>query len=137
MLRKALAVMISGILVSLALGGQSPRAQAQESADSAGKARAAVQKLGADTKRRVEVRLQDGTKLKGSISASGEDDFTITDAKTGAARTVAYADVARVQKSGGGPSTLTWVIIGAVAVTAVVVGTNVVYPVLCDGGAGC
>ena len=137
MFRRSLAIMFSAILCCSALGQQTARAQAQDSARSAEKARAAVEKLGADTKRRVEVRLQDGTKLKGSISASGADNYTITEAKTGAPRTVAYADVARVKESGGGPSARTWIIVGAAAAAAVIVGATVLYPVLCDGGAGC
>ena len=137
MLRKTLAIMISGILWGLALGYQPARAQTQEAARSAEKARATVQKLGVNPQRRVEVKLLDGTKLKGSISAAEGDTFTVTDAKTGAPRTLAYADVAQVKKPGGGLSTRSWIIIGAAAVAAVIVGTEVVYPVLCDGGAGC
>jgi hypothetical protein len=129
--------MLSVILCGLALGYQPARARAQEATRSAEKARAAVQKLGVNPQRRVEVRLLDGTRLKGPISAAGADTFTVTDAKTGAERTLAYADVARVKKPGGGLSTTTWVIIGAAAVTAVIVGVKVIYPVLCDGGAGC
>ncbi|HEX8146769.1 MAG TPA: hypothetical protein VF591_06290 [Pyrinomonadaceae bacterium] len=129
--------MVSGLLLASALGYRPARAQAQEDGRSAEKARAEVQKLGAGTQRRAEVKLQDGTKLKGSVSAAGEDTFTITDSKTGAARTVAYADVASVKKPGGGLSTRSWVIIGAAAVAAVVVGVTVIEPVLCDGGAGC
>jgi len=135
MFRRALAIMFSGILVCSAVGHQP--AGAQEATGSADKARVTVQKLGVDSQRRVEVKMQDGTKFKGSISAAGEDTFTITDAKTGAPRTVAYADVARVKKPGGGLSARTWVILGAAAVTAVVVGVTVIHPVLCDGGAGC
>ena len=88
-------------------------------------------------KTRVEVRLQDGTKLKGSISAAGEDTFTIADSKTGTTRTMSYADVTRVKKSGGGLSARSWIIIGAAATAAVIVGVTVLHPVLCDGGAGC
>jgi hypothetical protein len=50
---------------------------------------------------------------------------------------VAYADVKEVKKPGGGLSTRTWVIIGAAAVAAVIVGVTVIKPVVCDGGAGC
>lgn len=129
--------MISGILWSSALGYQPARAQAQEATRSAEKARATVQSLGVSPRRRVEVKLQDGTKLKGSISAAGEDTFTVTDVKTGAPRTVAYADVARVKEPGGGLSVRAWVIIGAAAAAAVIVAVTVIEPVLCDGGAGC
>jgi hypothetical protein len=137
MFRRALAVMISGLLLSSAIGYQSARAQAPEAARAAEETRVAVQRLGVGSKSRVEVRLRDGAKLRGSISAAGEDTFTITDSKTGAPRTLAYADVARVKKSGGGLSTRTWVIIGAAAVAAVIVGVTVIKPVVCDGGAGC
>ena len=137
MLRRALAIVFTGILVSSAFGHQPALAQAQDATVRAEKARAAVHKLGANPKRRVEVRLQDGVKLKGSVSAAGDDTFTLTDSKTGAPRTVAYADVARVKESGGGLSTRTWVIIGAAAVATAIIGVTVIQPVLCDGGAGC
>lgn len=137
MFRRALAVMISGILWSAAIGHQPALAQAQEATRAAEEARSTVQRLGAGTKTRVEVRLQDGTRLRGPVSAAGEDTFTITDSKTGQPRTVAYADVARVKKSGGGLSARSWVIIGAAAAAAVIVGVTVIEPILCDGGAGC
>lgn len=136
MLRRALAIMISGMLWSSALGSQTAAAQGQESNGRAEKARAEVRRLGVGPKSRVEVRLQDGTRLKGSISAAGEDAFTVTEQKTGATRTVAYSDVARVKKPGG-VSALTWVVIGVAAAAAVVVGVTVVGPAVCDGGAGC
>ena len=137
MLKRTLAIIVSGILCCSALGYSAARAQTQEATRPAEKARAEVRKLGAKPQRRVEVRLLDGTKLKGSISAAGEDTFTLTDAKTGAPRTLAYTDVARVKKPGGGPSALTWAIIGGAAVAAVIVGVTVIHPILCDGGAGC
>jgi len=137
MLRRALAIMISGMLWSSVLGYQPARAQAQEATRPVEKARAAVPKLGADPQRRVAARLQDCTRLRGSVSSAGEDTFTITDSKTGAPRTVAYADVARVKEPAGGLSARTWVIIGAAAAAAVIVGVVVIEPVLCDGGAGC
>jgi hypothetical protein len=137
MFRRVLAVMISGMLWSSAVGYQPARAQAPEATRAAEQTRVAVQRLGVGTKTRVEVRLQDGTRLRGHISAAGEDTFTVTDSKTGASRTVAYADAARVKKAGGGISTRTWVIIGAAAAAAVIVGVTVIQPVLCDGGAGC
>jgi len=64
------------------------------------------------------------------------DSFTVVDSKTGA-RTLAYSDVTEVRKQSGGISTLTWGIIAGAAAAAIIVGTVVVKPVLCDGGAGC
>lgn len=137
MFRRALAIMVAGILWSPVLGSQTAGAQTREAGGSAERARAAVQKLGVGPRSRVEVKMQDGTKLKGPISEAGDDTFTITDSKTGAPRTLAYVDVARVKEPGGGLSARTWIIIGAAAVAAVVVGVTVIEPILCDGGAGC
>ena len=137
MLRRALAIMFSGILCCSALGYGPARAQSQEATRSAEKARAEVQKLGVNPQRRVEVKLQDGTKLKGSISAVEENTFTITDAQTGAPRTVAYADVARVKEPGGGFSARSLAIIGAAAAAVVIVGVVVFEATSGDCGAGC
>ena len=136
MFRRAFAIMISGVLISAALGFQPARAQTGEDAG-ADEARAKVEKIGVGRDARVEVRLRDNRKVKGYVSAAEKDSFTVTDSKTGATRSVAYAEVARVRKPGGGLSTRGWVIIGAAAVAAVVVGVTVIEPVLCDGGAGC
>ena len=137
MFRRALAIMVAGILWSSVLGSQPASAQTREADGSAERARAAVKKMGVGPGSRVEVKMEDGTKFKGPISEAGDETFTITDSKTGAPRTVAYADVARVKEPGGGLSTRSWIIIGAAAVAAVVVGVTVIEPVLCDGGAGC
>lgn len=136
MLRRVFAIMLSGILLSAALGFQPARARTGNDGG-ADEARAKVQKMGVGRDARVEVRLRDDTKVKGYVSAAERDSFTVTDSKTGATRSVAYAEVAQVRKPGGGLSTRAWVIIGAAAVAAVVVGVTVVEPVLCDGGAGC
>ena len=102
MLRRTLALTFAGIMWSTVLGCQSARAQARGTTQVASAARAVVRKLGVGSKARVEVKLQDGTKLRGSVSSAGADAFTITDPKTGASRTVAYAEVARVKEPGRG-----------------------------------
>jgi hypothetical protein len=65
------------------------------------KVKADVAKRGTGEKARVTVELQDGSKLKGYISQAGEDSFTLTDAKSGQARVLAYTDVNRVKGRGG------------------------------------
>jgi hypothetical protein len=110
--------------------------RAQDGADAAraAKAKAAIAKRGTGKDARVEVRLTDGTSLKGYVSEAGSDSFTLTDSKTGATRTVAYSEVSQVKRSGGGLSTRTWIIIGA-AVTASVIVAIIAKPAVCDGGA--
>ena len=128
------------ILVVVASFGGMDFVNAQTETPSAAvvqKVRERVAKLGVGEKARVEVKLRDAGKLKGYISAASEDSFTVTNTKTGASQAVAYAEVAQVKKPGGGLSTRTWVIIGAAAVAAIIIGVTVVKPVVCDGGAGC
>lgn len=121
MLRRSLALMIAVILWSSVLGCQPARAQARGATQAASTARAAVQKLGVGSQARVEAKLQDGTKLRGSVSSAGEDTFSITDPKTGSSRTVAYAEVARVKEPGRGFWARASVIALAAAVVTVIV----------------
>ncbi len=130
-------MMLTGILMFTALGFHPVGAQTAPDTQWAAQARTKVAKLGVGRDARVEVKLQDNTKVKGYVSAASADSFTITDAKTGAAQTLAYADVMQVKKPGGGLSTRSLLIIGAAVTAAVIVGVTVIKPVVCDGGAGC
>ena len=130
MFRRALTIVISGMVLCSALGYGTARAQSQEANRSAEKARAEVQKLGVNPQRRVEVKLQDGTKLKGSISAAGEDAFTLTEAKTGAARTLASCS-AVAPSARAGPAIATTsatALTAAVATARRVVAARAVVP---------
>jgi hypothetical protein len=134
MIRRRFTLILSGIIIFAALGLETVQAQTGKETQLALETRARVQKLGQGRDARVEVKLRDNTKLKGYISEAGQDSFTVTEAKTGAAQRVAYADVAQVKKPGSGLSKRAWIIIGAAAVAAVIVGI-VVKPAVCDGGA--
>ncbi|MGH9944924.1 MAG: hypothetical protein ACRD9R_21450 [Pyrinomonadaceae bacterium] len=62
--------------------------------------KAKVLKHGTGAKARVKVKLMDGTKLKGLISAAGEESFVLTNAKTKQTTTVAYREVREVKGQG-------------------------------------
>ena len=136
MFQRILTTVLSAILISATGLVQLTNAADREAAPLIEQTRAKVQKIGVGEKARVEVKLRDKTKLKGYVSAAGEDSFTVTNAKTGVATDVAYDQVSQVKKPGG-ISPLTWGIIGGAAAAAVIVGVTVLHPVLCDGGAGC
>lgn len=121
------------ILLATSAGLQSAWAQTNDTAVAA-RARAKVESMGLGRSAKIEVKLQDKTKLKGYLSAKEQDSFTVTDTKTGDASTVRYAEVAEVKKPGGGFSTKSWIILGAVAAGAITTWF-IVKPVLCDGGA--
>ena len=135
LLRRILTTVLSGILLGTTLGLTTARAQTVDDTRLTEQTRAAVQKAGVGRDARVEVKLRDNTKLKGYVSAAGADSFTVTDTKTGAAQTLAYTDVTRVQRQGNGLSARTKVIIGAAVATGLVVTWLIVKPALCDGGA--
>jgi hypothetical protein len=129
--------MLAGLIILAAAGHPEVLAQAKHDVNTIEMTRAQVMKIGTGSKAKVEVKLKDDTKWKGYISDAGQDSFTLTDSKTGAAQTVNYSEVAQVKKSGGGLSTRSWIIIGGAGAAAAIVGLTVVRPVLCDGGAGC
>jgi hypothetical protein len=132
--KRTLSIILSGMLIVTAFGIRQAGAQtAGEKPPIIDKTRAKVERIGIGQDARVEVKLRDNTKLKGYISAADQDTFSVTDRKTGAARTIAYSDAAEVKKHGGGLSTRSWIIIGGVAAAIVIVGLTVVKPVLCDG----
>ncbi len=47
--------------------------------------------------KRIDIKLKDGSKASGRITAVAADRFVVTDSK-GAARPIAYADVSRITK---------------------------------------
>lgn len=60
-----------------------------------------VSKLGVGAKAKATITLKDGTKTKGYIARTGEDDFVMRDRKTDNPTTIRYADVARVESNKG------------------------------------
>ena len=57
--------------------------------------------LGVGEKAKATITLKDGTKTKGYISRTGDDDFVMRDRKTDAATTIRYADVQKVDTNRG------------------------------------
>ncbi len=134
MIRKTFAMMLAGLLLFTAFGFQNVRANSAGDQQATEKIRAKVQKIGVGSNARVEVKLRDGSQLKGYIRDSDQNTFTVVDSQTGSSDTVSYSDTSSVKKAGGGISTKTWLILGAAAVGAAITWV-VVKPALCDGGA--
>jgi hypothetical protein len=79
------------------------------------KVKAGVLSLGVGPETKVEVKLRDKTKVSGFIAEANDESFVISDSKSGARTTVAYADVAKVKGNN-------WATKKTVVVTAVIVG---------------
>ena len=97
-MKKLLTMMVACLVVSaVSVRPVAASSKAEKEARFAGKVKLGIEKLGSGSDTRVEVKLRDKTRLKGYISEISENDFVITDLKTGASNKVAYADVSQVK----------------------------------------
>ena len=101
-MRKLLSIVLVGLLVVFASGGQTPaQSTGKDEAKALEKIKAEIAKLGVGEKARAQIKLRNGQKMKGYVSSAGQDDFAFTDRKSGTTTTtVAYADVVEVKKPG-------------------------------------
>jgi hypothetical protein len=97
MFRKHLALSLAiNLLWLAALPSRVEARQEGAEAARAAKVKAAVAQRGTGEKARVTVELRDGRKVRGYVSGAGDNDFAITDPKTGQATTLGYGEVTRV-----------------------------------------
>jgi hypothetical protein len=127
MIKKCLSVLLIGLMLLLT---NLQSINAQTSSDSNDltieKIKANVTRRGTGEKARVNVKMRNGTKMKGFISQAGEDSFTLTDSKTKQTSTLAYSDVVQVKKQGLSTGAKILIAVGVgVAVTAVVLAVAV------------
>jgi uncharacterized membrane protein len=82
MLKKMLSVLLAILLVNLAVipAIYANDTKAEKEAKFAEKVKIVINKLGVGTDSKVEVKLKDGTKLKGYVSEISDDGFVVTDA---------------------------------------------------------
>ena len=98
MFKKLISLSLVALLINLA--GMTPvYASSKEEKDArfAEKVKSNVLKLGIGESARVKVKLRDKTKVEGYISAADAESFTVTDAKSGTATTIAYPQVKSVK----------------------------------------
>jgi hypothetical protein len=97
-MKKLLTIMIACLVVSaISVRPIAASSRAEKEARFAGKVKLGVEKVGSGRDTRVEVKLRDKTRLKGYISEIGNNEFVVTDIKTGASNKVAYADVKQIK----------------------------------------
>ena len=97
----------------VSIAAASPRTDRRR--ESVEKVKTGILSLGVGPAARVEVTLRDKTRLAGFIAVANDDSFVLNDSKSGASRTVAYADVAKVKGNN-------WSTKKTIAITAIIVG---------------
>ena len=90
------AVLLLGTVSQPALakqsGGQVPTVEAVKSK---------LARLGTGAKAKATIKLKNGTKVKGYVAQTGDEEFVMRDRKTDAPTTIRYADVLKVEENKG------------------------------------
>ena len=122
MFKKCLSLVFISLLV-FAANAETVSAQSKTDNDAptVEKIKANILKRGTGEKKRVRVKMLDGTKMKGYISQAGEDSFSLTDSKTKQTTAVAYRDVAQVKGGGLSKGAKIGIAVGIGAAVAVIV----------------
>jgi hypothetical protein len=98
MFKKSFAIILACLLVQmLCVQPATAKSKEEKQAQLTQKVKTGILKLGVGRDARVEIKLQDKTKLAGYVSEVKDDSFIIADPKTSATTTVAYADVTQVK----------------------------------------
>ncbi|HRH40081.1 MAG TPA: hypothetical protein PKY82_00450 [Pyrinomonadaceae bacterium] len=97
MLRKLLSMLVIALLINLSFVAVLAETKAEKDAKFADKVKANIIKLGVGKESRVEIKLKDGTKLKGYISQINENSFVVVEDKTGSPTEVLYPQTKQVK----------------------------------------
>ena len=97
MVRKLVSLTLALVLAHVGAAAVSAKTKAEKEAQRAEKVRQAVARLGTGEQALVKVKLHDGTKLAGYVSAAEGETFTVTHPKSGAATVVPYRQVGQVK----------------------------------------
>jgi len=123
-MKKHLTIILIASLVFLAFRGQTlGRSSGKDKVPTVEEIKAKIAKLGTGKKAKAQIKLRTGEEIKGFVSSAGDDRFAFTERDSKQTKTIAYADVVEVKKSGG-LSTGAKIAIGlgiGVAVLAIVV----------------
>jgi len=120
---RTLSWLISGLLLlgpawQTAQAGQQTKTQAY----TVEQTRIEVTKLGVGEKARATITTKDGTKVKGYVERTGDEDFVMRDRKTKASTTIRYADVQKIDRSRGYSLARNILIGVSIGTAAVVIG---------------
>jgi hypothetical protein len=97
MLKKYLTLTLVGLVINLACAASAAGVSVDKETERAAKVKADIVKLGTGPQSLVEVKLRNGTRLKGCVKEAAEDHFVIVEENSGASTEVPYAQVKQVK----------------------------------------
>ncbi|MBX7172636.1 MAG: hypothetical protein K1X72_16830 [Pyrinomonadaceae bacterium] len=98
MFKKYLTLILTVLIINLSFSSAAfAETKEEKEAKFAQKVKTEIAKLGTGTEAKIQVKLKDGTKLKGYVSQINEDSFVVTDEKTGTSTEVPYPQAKQVK----------------------------------------
>lgn len=98
MYKRILSFILVGLILNLAFYSTAgANTISEKEAKFAAKVKTAVTKLGIGTEVRVKIKLRDKTKIKGYISETGEDSFSVFDTETKTIVQIPYSKVKQIK----------------------------------------
>jgi hypothetical protein len=98
-MKRILAFALVASAINLAGVTSAPaNSQADKDAQLAAKVKESIFNIGTGPAARVEIKLRDGTKLKGYVATAAEDHFVIAEEKSGASTEVPFAQIKQVKQ---------------------------------------
>src|SRR5947209_7007708 len=128
MSKKVLSLVLGFLVVNLLCAVPAAgKTAADEKAAQAAKVKAGIARLGTGPQARVEVKLRDGTRLKGYVSELGDDHFVLMDSKTGTPVAVVYAQVKQTKGNNLSTGVKIAIVVG-IAFVALIILKRIFYP---------
>ncbi len=132
MFKKYLTLILTILVINLSLGATAfADTNDDKAAKFADKVKVNITKLGTGKEARVQVKLKDGTKLKGFISKINENSFAVSNEKTGMETEVPYPNAKQVKGNNLSTGDKIWIAVGITAVVLIVVLSVAFQPERC------
>lgn len=127
MFRKPIVHLVIGALLVMLIGARPIAAQSKEltAAEFTASVKKKIVKLGTGPEAKLQVKLQDKTKLKGYVSKVGEESFALRNPKTNTETTVLYPNVTQLKTKMSTGEVITisaLAAVGGIILLAVIVG---------------
>lgn len=101
MLKTHLSLFVAVVLLFSAVPQSAVARQSGSQAPTVETVKSKIARIGVGAKAKATIRLKNGTKVKGYVAQTGDDDFVMRDRKTDAPTTILYTDVLKVEDNKG------------------------------------
>lgn len=120
MVKNILSMLLIVLVMNMSVLTAFAETKTEKEAKFAEKVKANIIKLGTGTEAKVQVKLKDGTKLKGYVSQINENSFVVVDEKTGSPTEVPYPQAKQVKGNNLSTGAKILIVAGAIILFAVI-----------------